>query len=107
MRYYKIEKDGFITSIGTGNGGIEISEDEYNAIKAVLAVKPHDTLKLGHKLKTDLTWLEFPQDLDPGPLSGDEKLAKIRAKIKDLKDKATLQTTKAIYQAILDLFDEE
>ena len=36
-----------------------------------------------------------------------ERLDRIKAKIIDLRDKATLQTTKAIYNAILALFDEE
>ena len=35
-----------------------------------------------------------------------EKLDRIKAKIIELRDKATLQTTKAIYNAILELFDE-
>ena len=35
------------------------------------------------------------------------RLARIRAKIEALRDAAVLPTTKAIYQAILDLFDEE
>ena len=36
-----------------------------------------------------------------------ERLDRIKAKIIELRDKATLQTTKAIYNAILALFDEE
>lgn len=36
-----------------------------------------------------------------------DKLTSIRAKIEELRDAAKLQTTKAIYQAILDLFDKE
>ena len=36
-----------------------------------------------------------------------ERLDRIKAKITELRDKATLQTTKAIYNAILALFDEE
>lgn len=35
------------------------------------------------------------------------RLARIRARIEALRDAAVLPTTKAIYQAILDLFDEE
>ena len=35
-----------------------------------------------------------------------EKLDRIKAKIIELRDKATLQTTKAIYNAILELFDD-
>lgn len=34
-----------------------------------------------------------------------DKLDAIKARIQQMKDAATLQTTKAIYQTILDLFD--
>ena len=34
-----------------------------------------------------------------------DKLTSIRAKIEELRDDAKLPTTKALYQAILDLFD--
>lgn len=36
-----------------------------------------------------------------------DKLEILRSKIEKLRDEAKLQTTKAIYQNILDLFDEE
>ena len=36
-----------------------------------------------------------------------ERLDRIKSRIIELRDKATLQTTKAIYNAILQLFDEE
>ena len=32
MRYYKIIENNILTSIGTGSGGTEISEAEYNAL---------------------------------------------------------------------------
>lgn len=35
-----------------------------------------------------------------------ERLDRIKARITDLRDKATLPTTKAIYNAILELFDD-
>ena len=35
-----------------------------------------------------------------------ERLDRIKSRIIDLRDKATLQTTKAIYNAILELFEE-
>ena len=34
-----------------------------------------------------------------------DKLDSIKARIQQMKDEAVLQTTKAIYQAVLDLFD--
>ena len=36
-----------------------------------------------------------------------ERLDRIKAKIIELRDKATLPTTKAIYNAILQLFEED
>ena len=36
-----------------------------------------------------------------------ERLDRIKSRIIELRDKATLQTTKAIYNAILELFEEE
>ena len=36
-----------------------------------------------------------------------DKLTEIRTKIEGLRDAAKLQTTKAIYQAVLDLFEED
>ena len=36
-----------------------------------------------------------------------ERLDRIKSRIEDLRDKATLPTTKAIYNAILELFEEE
>lgn len=34
-----------------------------------------------------------------------DKLASIRAKIEELRDEAKLPTTRALYQAVLDMFD--
>lgn len=36
-----------------------------------------------------------------------DRLTTIRTKIEQLRDAAVLQTTKALYQAVLDLFDED
>ena len=40
MRYYKMLSDGYITAIGTGPGGTEITEAEYNDIKSVIDNMP-------------------------------------------------------------------
>ena len=39
MRYYKIIENNILTSIGTGSGGTEISEAEYNALLAEIREK--------------------------------------------------------------------
>lgn len=55
MRHYKQSADNHILSIGTGYGGEEITESEYNEIMAVIKSCPHLDGK-GYRLKTDLTW---------------------------------------------------
>ena len=40
MRYYKLtDADGMLTAIGTGDGGTEISAEEYTALSAEIAEK--------------------------------------------------------------------
>lgn len=68
MRYYKQIENGYILAIGTGNGGTEITESEYNEILAVIQSKPPRTETTDYRLKTDLTWEEYeidPPDPDP------------------------------------------
>ena len=68
MRYYKEISEGFIVSIGTGNGFSEITADEYSEIKAVIAAKPPVTDTTDYLLREDLTWEEItvdPPDPDP------------------------------------------
>lgn len=56
MRFYKQTADGYITAIGTGAGGTEITESEYNEIMTVIHNKPEATDTTDYLLKTDLTW---------------------------------------------------
>ena len=65
MRYYKLIEDGYILAIGTGGGGTEITENEYNSIMTVIQNKPQGTATTDYKLKTDLTWEEY--ELPPAP----------------------------------------
>lgn len=59
MRYYKNIQNGFITAIGTGGGGVEITETEYNSILAVIQSKPARTETTDYHLRQDLTWEEY------------------------------------------------
>lgn len=59
MRYYKDVQDGFIAAIGTGGGGTEITETEYNSILAVIRDKPARTDTTDYHLREDLTWEEY------------------------------------------------
>ena len=69
MRYFKIIKNNSLIAIGTGNGGTEITEDEYNKIMTIIQNRPTAEGK-GYRLKADLTWEEY--DLPPEPEPSDE-----------------------------------
>lgn len=62
MRYFKSISDGYIYTIGQGNGGIEITEAEYSEIKGLIATRPAETELIGYRLKTDLTWEQYEKD---------------------------------------------
>lgn len=66
MRYYKLIESGYITAIGTGGGGTEITEQEYNEIMVTIRQKPPRTATTDYHLKQDLTWEEY-QRIDPDP----------------------------------------
>lgn len=63
MKHYKIIDNGYIIMIGTGNSGVEITEEEYNEILAVILAKPQATETTDYRLKTDLTW--EPHEVEP------------------------------------------
>ena len=62
MRYFKIIKDGYITVIGKGFGGEEITEDEYIELLTVIKTKPQVDTGYDYRLKENLTWeqIEIP-----------------------------------------------
>lgn len=68
MKYYKITSNGYIISIGTGNGGTEITEEEYNEIFSVIRNKPTPTETTDYMLKEDLTWEAYViEPVEPEP----------------------------------------
>ena len=69
MRFYKQTSNNHIIAVGTGAGGTEINEAEYNDIMAIIQSCPNVEGK-GYHLKTDLTWEEY--DLPPEPEPSDE-----------------------------------
>ena len=76
MRYYKTISDGYITAIGTGGGGTEITGGEYGEIMSVIQSKPPRTANTDYHLREDLTWEEYER-IDPDPeeeLDADEAL---------------------------------
>lgn len=69
MRYNKQTSNNYILAIGTGYGGTEITEAEYNEIMAIIQNCPTAEGK-GYSLKANLTWEEY--DLPPEPEPSDE-----------------------------------
>lgn len=69
MRYYKQLSDNYILAIGTGPGGTEITETEYNSILSAIQSRPTSETQ-GYHLRTDLTWEAY--DLPPEPEPSDE-----------------------------------
>ena len=69
MKYNKQVSNNYLAAIGTGPGGVEITEDEYNAIMDVIRNRPAAEGK-GYRLKADLTWEEY--DLPPAPEPSDD-----------------------------------
>ena len=77
MRYYKLIEDGYISAIGTGGGGVEITEAEYNQIMSVIQSKPPRTETIDYRLTESLTWEEYEvppepedEDVDDGEALG-------------------------------------
>lgn len=66
MRYYKIIENNYITAIGTGGGGTEITEGEYGEIMSVIQSKPPRTATTDYHLCENLTWEEYER-IDPDP----------------------------------------
>ena len=55
MRYYKIVNGDYLLAVGTGNGGEEITEAEYDNIMDVIRSGPTAPEGYGYRLKSDLT----------------------------------------------------
>ncbi len=66
MRYYKSLTDGYITAIGTGPGGTEITEAEYNEIKSVIGNMPQAESGYWYRLTDGLVWEKY-EIITPAP----------------------------------------
>lgn len=71
MRFYKQTSNHYIIAVGTGAGGTEITETEYNDIMAIIQSCPAAEGK-GYRLKTDLTWEAYDLPPEPEPSDADE-----------------------------------
>ena len=71
MVYYKQLSDNYILAIGTGPGGTEITETEYNSILSVIQSRPTSETQ-GYRLRTDLTLEAYDIPPEPEPSDDDE-----------------------------------
>ena len=74
MRYYKNIKTDYITGIGTGVGGEEITQEEYETILSVVRSCPIPEAGYDYSLKTDLTW-----ELVEAPIIVDDEISDTEA----------------------------
>lgn len=78
MRYFKIIKDGYITTIGKGIGGEEITEEEYIKLLTIIKGKPQTDIGYDYILKENLTWeqIEVPvvEEDENGEISDEDAL---------------------------------
>ena len=77
VRHYKIVEDGYISGIGTGNDGEEITAEEYAQIQAVIADRPAPPDGYDYKLTEALEWEQY--ELPPAPDPMDEVLDPVTA----------------------------
>jgi len=65
--YYKMIEDGYITSIGTGAGQTEITQEEYNEILSLIQSRPIPEAGFDYRLRTDLTWEQVERPIEDDP----------------------------------------
>lgn len=59
MRYGKYVVDEYIIGIGTGSGGEEITEQEYQELLDIIRGCPAPDDGFGYRLKSDLNWEQY------------------------------------------------
>jgi len=77
MRHFKQISGGYILAVGTGAGGTEITETEYNQILAAIRTKPPRTETEDYHLREDLTWEAFAVEPLPEPELDDSEALEI------------------------------
>ena len=75
MRYYQIIEDDAIVGIGSGMGGEEITQEEYEAILQIILAKPTAPVGCELVLTTALQWDSHPLP----PEEDDEELTDAQA----------------------------
>ena len=75
MRYYKTIIDGYIMTVGIGDIGTEITEEEYSTILTTIRNRPAPPEGKGLRLKANLTWEEYDlPDPEPDEVTGEDVL---------------------------------
>lgn len=84
MKYYKNTENGYITSVSTAIGEIEVTEDEYNAIINLIKTKPEDGENYIYMLNaTTMRWNKV--NVEPiGPVSEDAEEGDFISALEDL-----------------------
>ena len=56
MKYFKNIEDGYIVSVSTAHGQIEITKEEYDEILSIVKNIPQAPQGFEYRLKDDLSW---------------------------------------------------
>ena len=70
MTYFKFVADGYIVSLSTGRGAIQITRQEYDMLLEIIRDKPDDPEGYRYMLRdADLQWelVELPPEPEPDP----------------------------------------
>lgn len=74
MRYYKESSNGYILSVGIGNGFDRITEAEYNTILSIIRNKPKGTKTTDYHLREDLVWESYElEPSEPQEITNEDK----------------------------------
>lgn len=80
MRYYKRVENDYITVVGTGHGGTEITVDEYSTILKTIQDRPTPPDGKDYRLTESLEWEEYDLpivEVDEDPELTDEEALNI------------------------------
>ena len=67
MRIFEVHSNGYITGVGKGDFGEEITEVRYNNVLDALLSKPPATKTTDYRLTFDLAWDPYSVPPKPGP----------------------------------------
>lgn len=67
MRKHKYISGGYISQIGEGSGGMEISDAEYQRLMALLQARPEEPAGKIYRLREDEEWELCDADARPEP----------------------------------------